>query len=210
VNPKGGVSPLEPPALNWPLVDASAQRWLADKTCSDLLAAGSAHAAVRLRASPDCSLEPRDALKVCPVPREAVDLRPFAPSRFIFASDVARSRVHLELMMHVRRPVEIVAAAVVLVVLLVGGAVATGQRDQSGSAEDRQLDGVRSARTTASAGSPRAGRFRPRSTGRSPRGRGSALRRAGRVERAPGELLKITEPELGAAVVLHGWTAVVQ
>jgi hypothetical protein len=39
VNPKGGVSPLEPPALNWPLVDASAQRWLADKTCSDLLAA---------------------------------------------------------------------------------------------------------------------------------------------------------------------------
>lgn len=48
------------------------------------------------------------------------------------------SRVHLELMMHVRRSVEIVTAAVVLVVLLVGGAVATSQRDQSGSAEDRQ------------------------------------------------------------------------
>jgi uncharacterized protein (TIGR02246 family) len=41
-------------------------------------------------------------------------------------------------MMHVSRPVEIAAAAVVLVVLLVGGSSAISERDQSGSADDRQ------------------------------------------------------------------------
>lgn len=30
VSPKGGVSPLEPRALKWPLLDASAKAWLAD------------------------------------------------------------------------------------------------------------------------------------------------------------------------------------
>ncbi len=39
VSPRGGASPLEPRALKWPLIDASARRWLADKTCSALLAA---------------------------------------------------------------------------------------------------------------------------------------------------------------------------
>jgi putative intracellular protease/amidase len=31
VSPKGGASPLEPRALKWPLLDASAKAWLADK-----------------------------------------------------------------------------------------------------------------------------------------------------------------------------------
>ena len=39
VSPKGGVSPLEPRALKWPLVDGSATRWLADPIRSSLLAA---------------------------------------------------------------------------------------------------------------------------------------------------------------------------
>lgn len=38
VSPKGGVSPLEPRALKWPLLDASAKAWLADKARMDLLA----------------------------------------------------------------------------------------------------------------------------------------------------------------------------
>ncbi len=37
VSPKGGVSPLEPRALKWPLLDASAKAWLADRTRSALL-----------------------------------------------------------------------------------------------------------------------------------------------------------------------------
>ncbi len=37
VSPKGGVSPLEPRALNWPLLDASAKAWLADASRSALL-----------------------------------------------------------------------------------------------------------------------------------------------------------------------------
>ena len=32
VSPKGGVAPLEPRSLKWPNADASAKRWLADKT----------------------------------------------------------------------------------------------------------------------------------------------------------------------------------
>jgi putative intracellular protease/amidase len=39
VSPKGGVSPLEPRALKWPLLDASAKAWLADKSRMALLAA---------------------------------------------------------------------------------------------------------------------------------------------------------------------------
>lgn len=39
VSPKGGVSPLEPRSLKWPLLDASAKAWLADRTRSDLLSA---------------------------------------------------------------------------------------------------------------------------------------------------------------------------
>lgn len=39
VSPKGGVSPLEPRALKWPLIDASAKAWRADKSRSALLAA---------------------------------------------------------------------------------------------------------------------------------------------------------------------------
>ncbi|MCC7007932.1 MAG: type 1 glutamine amidotransferase domain-containing protein [Acidobacteria bacterium] len=39
VSPKGGVSPLEPRALRWPLMDASARRWLADTSRSALLSA---------------------------------------------------------------------------------------------------------------------------------------------------------------------------
>jgi uncharacterized protein (TIGR02246 family) len=45
---------------------------------------------------------------------------------------------HLELTMRPRRPVEIVAVAVALVILSAGAAIATGQRDQLGSAEDRK------------------------------------------------------------------------
>ncbi len=37
VSPKGGVSPLEPRALKWPLLDASARAWLADKERMALL-----------------------------------------------------------------------------------------------------------------------------------------------------------------------------
>ncbi|MCO5156980.1 MAG: type 1 glutamine amidotransferase domain-containing protein [Aquamicrobium sp.] len=37
VSPKGGSSPLEPRALKWPLLDASAKAWLADKACMALL-----------------------------------------------------------------------------------------------------------------------------------------------------------------------------
>jgi len=37
VSPKGGVSPLEPRALKWPLLDASARAWLADRSRMDLL-----------------------------------------------------------------------------------------------------------------------------------------------------------------------------
>lgn len=33
VSPKGGVSPLEPRALKWPLLDGSARRWLEEKEC---------------------------------------------------------------------------------------------------------------------------------------------------------------------------------
>lgn len=39
VSPKGGVSPLEPRALKWPLLDASAKAWLADKARMSLLSA---------------------------------------------------------------------------------------------------------------------------------------------------------------------------
>lgn len=39
VSPKGGVSPLEPRALKWPLLDASAKAWLADKARMALLSA---------------------------------------------------------------------------------------------------------------------------------------------------------------------------
>lgn len=39
VSPKGGVSPLEPRALKWPLLDASAKAWLNDKSHMALLAA---------------------------------------------------------------------------------------------------------------------------------------------------------------------------
>lgn len=38
VSPKGGVSPLEPRALKWPLLDSPAKVWLADKARMDLLA----------------------------------------------------------------------------------------------------------------------------------------------------------------------------
>jgi putative intracellular protease/amidase len=38
VSPKGGVSPLEPRALKWPLLDASAKAWLNDKSRMGLLA----------------------------------------------------------------------------------------------------------------------------------------------------------------------------
>lgn len=38
VSPKGGRSPLEPRALKWPLLDASAKAWLADKKRLALLA----------------------------------------------------------------------------------------------------------------------------------------------------------------------------
>ena len=37
VSPKGGVSPLEPRALKWPLLDASAKAWLANKSRMELL-----------------------------------------------------------------------------------------------------------------------------------------------------------------------------
>lgn len=37
VSPKGGRSPLEPRALKWPLLDASARAWLADKEKMALL-----------------------------------------------------------------------------------------------------------------------------------------------------------------------------
>ncbi|OCP23641.1 MULTISPECIES: type 1 glutamine amidotransferase domain-containing protein [unclassified Ensifer] len=37
MSPKGGVSPLEPRALKWPLLDASAKAWLADRSRSALL-----------------------------------------------------------------------------------------------------------------------------------------------------------------------------
>ena len=39
VSPKGGVSPLEPRALKWPLLDASAKAWLDDPARMALLAA---------------------------------------------------------------------------------------------------------------------------------------------------------------------------
>lgn len=39
VSPKGGLSPLEPRALKWPLLDGSAKRWLDEKTRSAQLAA---------------------------------------------------------------------------------------------------------------------------------------------------------------------------
>ncbi|WP_280171638.1 type 1 glutamine amidotransferase domain-containing protein [Agrobacterium pusense] len=38
VSPKGGVSPLEPRALKWPLLDASAKAWLSDPGRMALLA----------------------------------------------------------------------------------------------------------------------------------------------------------------------------
>lgn len=38
VSPKGGVSPLEPRALKWPLLDASAKAWLNDPDRMALLA----------------------------------------------------------------------------------------------------------------------------------------------------------------------------
>lgn len=38
VSPKGGASPLEPRALKWPLLDASARAWLADEGRMALLA----------------------------------------------------------------------------------------------------------------------------------------------------------------------------
>lgn len=38
VSPNGGVSPLEPRALKWPLLDASAKAWLADQDRMNLLA----------------------------------------------------------------------------------------------------------------------------------------------------------------------------
>lgn len=38
VSPKGGASPLEPRALKWPLLDASAKAWLADEARMVLLA----------------------------------------------------------------------------------------------------------------------------------------------------------------------------
>ncbi|MBX3143323.1 MAG: type 1 glutamine amidotransferase domain-containing protein [Anaerolineae bacterium] len=37
VSPKGGVSPLEPRALRWPLLDESAKAWLADESRMALL-----------------------------------------------------------------------------------------------------------------------------------------------------------------------------
>ncbi|EEZ34705.1 ThiJ/PfpI family protein, partial [Brucella sp. 83/13] len=37
VSPKGGISPLEPRALKWPLLDASAKAWLADPARMALL-----------------------------------------------------------------------------------------------------------------------------------------------------------------------------
>ena len=37
VSPKGGVSPLEPRALKWPLLDSSAKAWLADEARMALL-----------------------------------------------------------------------------------------------------------------------------------------------------------------------------
>jgi len=37
VSPKGGVSPLEPRALKWPLLDAAAKAWLADEARMALL-----------------------------------------------------------------------------------------------------------------------------------------------------------------------------
>lgn len=37
VSPRGGLSPLEPRALKWPLLDASAKAWLADETRMALL-----------------------------------------------------------------------------------------------------------------------------------------------------------------------------
>lgn len=37
VSPKGGVSPLDPRALKWPLLDSSARSWLADKRRMALL-----------------------------------------------------------------------------------------------------------------------------------------------------------------------------
>lgn len=37
VSPKGGLSPLEPRALGWPLLDASAKAWLADQARMALL-----------------------------------------------------------------------------------------------------------------------------------------------------------------------------
>ncbi|WP_020559114.1 type 1 glutamine amidotransferase domain-containing protein [Thiofilum flexile] len=37
VSPKGGLSPLEPRALKWPLLDASAKAWMSDKTKMALL-----------------------------------------------------------------------------------------------------------------------------------------------------------------------------
>lgn len=37
VNPKGGLSPLDPRSLKWPNVDASAKRWLADPARMALL-----------------------------------------------------------------------------------------------------------------------------------------------------------------------------
>jgi len=37
VSPKGGLSPLEPRALKWPLLDASAKAWLADEARMALL-----------------------------------------------------------------------------------------------------------------------------------------------------------------------------
>ena len=38
MSPKGGASPLEPRALKWPLLDASAKTWLADSARMALLA----------------------------------------------------------------------------------------------------------------------------------------------------------------------------
>jgi putative intracellular protease/amidase len=37
LSPRGGLSPLEPRALKWPLLDASAKAWLADETRMALL-----------------------------------------------------------------------------------------------------------------------------------------------------------------------------
>jgi len=43
VSPKGGVSPLEPRSLKWPLLDSSAKAWLSDERRSALLSSTARH-----------------------------------------------------------------------------------------------------------------------------------------------------------------------